>query len=99
MLNFESVYTDPSLECDWYVALGNHDYKGEVQAEIAYSKISRRWNMPARYFAVTKKSMIPPMLIFILSILRLFSPIIIKPTSIMLPGRTPRSRCGGSTVV
>lgn len=55
MLNFESVYTDPSLECDWYVALGNHDYKGEVQAEIAYSKISRRWNMPARYFAVHKK--------------------------------------------
>lgn len=55
MLNFENVYTDPSLECDWYVALGNHDYKGEVQAEIDYTKISRRWNMPGRYFAVHKK--------------------------------------------
>jgi tartrate-resistant acid phosphatase type 5 len=54
-LNFENPFNDPALECDWYVALGNHDYKGEVQAEIDYSKISRRWNMPARYFAVHKK--------------------------------------------
>ncbi len=55
MLNFENVFNDPALECDWYVALGNHDYKGEVQAEIDYTKISRRWNMPGRYFAVHKK--------------------------------------------
>ena len=56
MLNFENPFSDPALECDWYVALGNHDYKGEVQAEIDYSKISRRWNMPGRYFAVHTKS-------------------------------------------
>jgi 3',5'-cyclic AMP phosphodiesterase CpdA len=37
------------------VALGNHDYKGNVQAEIDYSQISRRWNMPSRYYAVHKK--------------------------------------------
>jgi UDP-2,3-diacylglucosamine pyrophosphatase LpxH len=55
MLNYEMPFSDPSLECEWYVALGNHDYKGEVQAEIDYSKISRRWNMPARYFAVHKR--------------------------------------------
>jgi UDP-2,3-diacylglucosamine pyrophosphatase LpxH len=55
MLNYEMPFSDPSLECEWYVALGNHDYKGEVQAEIDYTKISRRWNMPARYFAVHKK--------------------------------------------
>jgi tartrate-resistant acid phosphatase type 5 len=55
MLNFENVFVDPAFECEWYVALGNHDYKGDVQAEIDYSKISRRWNMPARYFAVHKK--------------------------------------------
>jgi UDP-2,3-diacylglucosamine pyrophosphatase LpxH len=54
-LNFENPFSDPSLECEWYIALGNHDYKGEVQAEIDYSKISRRWNMPGRYFAVHKK--------------------------------------------
>jgi tartrate-resistant acid phosphatase type 5 len=55
MLTYEMPFSDPSLECEWYVALGNHDYKGEVQAEIDYSKISRRWNMPARYFAVHKR--------------------------------------------
>src|SRR5664279_3946508 len=55
MLNFENVFSDPELECTWCVALGNHDYKGNVQAEIDYSKISSRWNMPARYYAVHKK--------------------------------------------
>ncbi len=55
MLNFENVFNDPALECDWYVALGNHDYHGNPQAEVDYTKVSRRWNMPARYFAVHKK--------------------------------------------
>jgi tartrate-resistant acid phosphatase type 5 len=30
--------------------LGNHDYGSEPDAQIRYSKISRRWNMPARYY-------------------------------------------------
>jgi predicted phosphodiesterase len=49
--SFERMYTDHSLQNDWYVVLGNHDYKGNVQAEIDYTKISRRWHMPARYYA------------------------------------------------
>jgi tartrate-resistant acid phosphatase type 5 len=55
LLNFENVFSDPALECDWYVALGNHDYHGNPQAEVDYTKVSRRWNMPARYFAVHKE--------------------------------------------
>ncbi|NGM65008.1 metallophosphoesterase [Sphingobacterium sp. SGR-19] len=51
--SFETIYTDPSLYMDWYVALGNHDYRGNVQAQIDYSHISRRWNMPARYYSQT----------------------------------------------
>lgn len=51
--SYESIYTDPSLYTDWYVALGNHDYRGNVQAQIDYSNISRRWNMPARYYSKT----------------------------------------------
>lgn len=51
--SFETIYTDPSLYTDWYVALGNHDYRGNVQAQIDYSKISRRWNMPDRYYSKT----------------------------------------------
>jgi len=51
--SYESIYKDPSLYCDWYVALGNHDYRGNVQAQIGYSDVSRRWNMPARYYSKT----------------------------------------------
>ena len=49
--SFESIYKDPGLYTDWYVALGNHDYRGNVQAQIDYSNISRRWNMPDRYYS------------------------------------------------
>jgi metallophosphoesterase superfamily enzyme len=53
--SFEQIYTDPSLYRDWYLALGNHDYQGNVQAQIDYSQVSRRWNMPSRYFSKTMK--------------------------------------------
>ncbi len=51
--SFEKVYSAPSLQVPWHVALGNHDYHGDCDAQIAYSKISGRWNMPARYFTRT----------------------------------------------
>jgi len=49
--SFEDIYTDFSLQVDWYLVLGNHDYKADPNAEVAYSKISRRWKMPARYYS------------------------------------------------
>lgn len=49
--SYEDIYTAHSLQNNWYVVLGNHDYKGNVQAEVDYSKIDRRWNMPARYYS------------------------------------------------
>lgn len=51
--SFEEIYKDPSLYRAWYVALGNHDYRGNVQAQIDYSQVSRRWNMPDRYYSKT----------------------------------------------
>ena len=53
--NFENVYKTPSLMVDWYPVLGNHDYKGNTQAEIDYSKISRRWRLTDHYYTFTKK--------------------------------------------
>jgi tartrate-resistant acid phosphatase type 5 len=50
--SFEDVYTAPSLQIPWFAALGNHDYRGDVQAQIDYSRLSRRWRMPNRYFKV-----------------------------------------------
>ncbi|MDJ1467896.1 purple acid phosphatase family protein [Xanthocytophaga flava] len=49
--SFEDIYTDFSLQWDWYPVLGNHDYKSNPDAQVAYSKISRRWKMPARYYS------------------------------------------------
>ncbi|MFA9187882.1 tartrate-resistant acid phosphatase type 5 family protein [Flavobacterium sp. FBOR7N2.3] len=51
--SFEDIYTDFSLHWNWYPILGNHDYAGNPDAQVAYSKISRRWNMPARYYSET----------------------------------------------
>ena len=48
--SFEKVYTAPSLQVRWQAVLGNHDYHGNCDAQIAYSQTSKRWTMPARYY-------------------------------------------------
>jgi acid phosphatase len=48
--SFERVYADPALQVPWYVILGNHDYRGNCEAQLAYGASSHRWQMPARYF-------------------------------------------------
>ncbi len=50
MLSFEEIYRGSVFTVPWYVCLGNHDYRGNVQAQIDYSNISRRWNLLGRYF-------------------------------------------------
>lgn len=52
--SFERVYTAPSLQVPWHAILGNHDYHLSSDAQIAYSKISKRWHMPARYYIRTE---------------------------------------------
>ena len=49
--SFEDIYTAHSLQCDWYPVLGNHDYHSDVDAQVSYSKVSRRWDMPAKYYS------------------------------------------------
>jgi len=49
--SYENIYTDFSLQWDWYLVLGNHDYKSNPDAQVKYSTISRRWKMPARYYS------------------------------------------------
>ena len=48
--SFEDVYTAPSLRIPWHVILGNHDYHGNCDAQLAYAQQSSRWTMPARYY-------------------------------------------------
>ena len=49
--SFEDIYDAPSLQSPWRVILGNHDYRGDVQAQLDYGRRDRRWSMPARYYA------------------------------------------------
>lgn len=49
--SFEDIYTAFSLQWDWYPVLGNHDYGSNPEAQIKYSAISRRWQMPSRYYS------------------------------------------------
>lgn len=51
--SFEEIYSAPSLQTPWYVVLGNHDYEGSPNAEVAYSARSPRWRMPSRYWSQT----------------------------------------------
>ena len=55
MTNFENVYKGLSLQAEWFPVLGNHDYHGSPQAEIDYSKISRRWRLTDHYYTFAKK--------------------------------------------
>jgi hypothetical protein len=51
---YEDIYVTYPTHIAWYAVLGNHDYKTNPDAEVAYSKISARWHMPARYFSIKK---------------------------------------------
>ena len=48
--SFEGVYDAPSLQVPWYVALGNHDYHGNSQAQLDYVAKSDRWKLPTRWY-------------------------------------------------
>lgn len=49
---FERIYADSALRVPWYPVLGNHDYRGDPDAQIAYSRRNPRWHMPARYYSL-----------------------------------------------
>jgi acid phosphatase len=51
---FEDVYTAPSLMIPWYAALGNHDHRGNINAQVEYTKRSSRWRMPGAYYKHTE---------------------------------------------
>ncbi|RZC80768.1 hypothetical protein C5167_043347 [Papaver somniferum] len=43
--SFMNIYTAPSLQKQWYLVLGNHDYKGDVEAQLSpmLQKLDSRW--------------------------------------------------------
>lgn len=53
MTNYELIYSHPELMIDWFPIMGNHEYRGNTQAVLDYDGVSRRWNMPDRYYSKT----------------------------------------------
>ena len=53
---WETVYgrTYGSLPITIYPILGNHDHMGNVNAQIAYSKIHPLWKLPSRYYSIVQ---------------------------------------------
>lgn len=56
MTNYELIYSHPELMIDWYTVLGNHEYRGNTQAVLDYTKVSRRWSTKGRYYAVEQEA-------------------------------------------
>ncbi|NIR48674.1 acid phosphatase [candidate division KSB1 bacterium] len=52
---FENIYHHKSLMKPWYVVLGNHDYRGNPQAQVNYTDLSSRWYLPKRYYSITQQ--------------------------------------------
>ncbi len=55
--SFEQIYSAASLQTPWHAILGNHDYIGDIDAQIRYSDKSPRWRMPGRIF--TRSEVLP----------------------------------------
>jgi hypothetical protein len=54
LTNFEWIYKHPELMIPWHPVLGNHEYRGETQAVLDYGTVSRRWEMPGRYYSMVE---------------------------------------------
>ncbi len=48
--SFENIYALPALKnIPWYITLGNHDYKGNIYAQIEYGHDHPNWILPQTY--------------------------------------------------
>jgi len=52
---FEKMFAAPELNVKWYSIIGNHEYIGNPQALVDYSKVSQRWTMPARNYTFVQQ--------------------------------------------
>ncbi len=51
---FEDVYQDAALKVPVFASLGNHDHRGNLQAQIDYTKNNPNWRLPAAHYTFTR---------------------------------------------
>lgn len=51
---FEDVYADAALQVPIYPALGNHDHRGSVMAQVDYGQHNPLWKMEGSYYTFTR---------------------------------------------
>ena len=49
---FENIYTGEHLQKDWFPVFGNHDYLGNVPAQLEYAQKNPRWRFPDFYYVI-----------------------------------------------
>lgn len=50
--SFEEPYGFASLQSiKWYIVLGNHDVRGNVQAQVDYHTVNPIWHLPSAYYS------------------------------------------------
>ena len=52
---FEIPYSILKKDIRFFHTIGNHDYKGNIQSQIKYSKYSDRWVLPNNFYVFRKK--------------------------------------------
>ena len=53
--HFEKPFSEQRFPVPFYSCLGNHDYYGNIQAQIEYSWTNQRWNMPSPYYSFVQQ--------------------------------------------
>lgn len=52
---FEEPFGSSALAVPFHAVLGNHDHRGQVEAQIEYTAKSERWRMPSRWYTFTRE--------------------------------------------
>jgi acid phosphatase len=51
-VSYANVYQAAELQIPWYASLGNHDYRGDPEAQVSFTGRDGRWHLPSRHYTV-----------------------------------------------
>jgi hypothetical protein len=63
---FENTFDRQLFDFPFHPTLGNHDYFGDVSAQVQYSQHSDRWRMPATYYTIHHRNRFSSLDLFVI---------------------------------